>query len=298
MQAEERREGNNEFDGRSVEEAVQVGLEALGLTRDDVYVEILAPGSRGFFGLGAAEARVRLIPKKPVHTQQAAAAEAQATPREAVAEPLREAPARPAAAPEPVAEPHVDEEEPGLFDDLEEEEEEGEEKLEPASAHISPEEAAAAQEILEGLLQRMRVRAEVFSEIVEPEPGQRGSALVLDIKGQDVSALIGRQGETMSSLQYVLRLMVSHRLKRWLNVVVDVDGYKRRRENQLRQLAQRMAERAILNGRPLALEAMPANERRIVHLALRNHPKVYTQSVGEADQRKVTIMLREQQPPS
>jgi spoIIIJ-associated protein len=116
---------------------------------------------------------------------------------------------------------------------------------------------------------------------------------VLNIEGEDLGILIGRRGETLAAIQYLLRLMVNHRMRRWVNLVVDVEGYKSRREEQLRSLALRMADRVAKSGRAVALEAMPPAERRIVHITLRDHPDVTTQSVGEGDHRKVTIIPKE-----
>lgn len=252
-----------EFEGKTVEEAIEEGLRALGLSRDQVEVEVLRPGSRGFLGLRGENARVRLV------------------------EIVRQEPEAPAAT-MPEAAPEAAE-----VEELEALEVEEEEFI-PSGAAITPEEAAVAQELLEGLLQHLGLRATVEQRFLPPSPDQ-GGTLVLDIRGRDLSVLIGRQGEALRALQYILRLMVSHRLKRWINVVVDVEGYKARRQVLLEQLAHRMAERVVLSGRPVALEPMPPNERRIVHLALRDHPQVVTESIGEGDRRRVTIRLRNPQ---
>jgi spoIIIJ-associated protein len=104
--------------------------------------------------------------------------------------------------------------------------------------------------------------------------------------------LIGRRGETLQQFQYLITLLVNKRIGGFNRVVVDVGGYKRRREEALLGLADRMAERVAQSGRPLPLEAMPPNERRVIHLALRNHPAVYTESQGEGEQRKIVIYPR------
>ncbi len=144
------------------------------------------------------------------------------------------------------------------------------------------------------MLDRMDVRAKV--QVVEYrgvlDAGQ-DPPLVLNIEGEDLGILIGRRAETLAALQYLVRLMVNHRVHHWVNLVVDVEGYKARREEQLVRLAERMAERVASTGRAVALEAMPPRERRIVHITLRNHPQVTTQSVGEGEQRKVTIVPRQ-----
>ncbi len=149
-----------------------------------------------------------------------------------------------------------------------------------------------AVEVLEGLLQAMRIRGRVEPYVRPSEESGSSPVLVLNITGNDLGLLIGRRGETLNALQFITRLMVNRRLRGRANLVVDVEGYKVRREKALRQLAQRMAERVMRDGRTVALEPMPAYERRIVHLALRDHPAVTTYSVGEGDSRKVTIRLK------
>ncbi|MFB0537715.1 MAG: protein jag, partial [Anaerolineae bacterium] len=136
---------------------------------------------------------------------------------------------------------------------------------------------------------KMGIRAQVVIRQKVDEEGQQPT-VVLDIVGDDLGILIGRRGETLAALQYITRLIVSRKTRRWYPLVVDVEQYKIRRERSLRRLAQRMAERVSFSQQTVALEAMPAYERRIVHLALRDHPTVSTKSVGEGDQRKVTLI--------
>jgi spoIIIJ-associated protein len=140
------------------------------------------------------------------------------------------------------------------------------------------------------LLQRMGVRAFVEAEWAEMDEHGNIRPLLVDIRGQDLSILIGRRGETLKALQYITRLIVGKELKRPVSVMIDVEGYRVRRERQLRNLARKMAEQAIETGRTMNLEPMPANERRIIHIELRNNPDVETASVGEGDRRKVTII--------
>jgi spoIIIJ-associated protein len=114
--------------------------------------------------------------------------------------------------------------------------------------------------------------------------------IVLNITGEDLGILIGRRGETLRALQYLVRLMVSHRLKHWTNLVVDVENYVSRRRRTLEGLAERVAEQVARTGRMQALEPMSAYDRRVIHVTLRKHPEVTTQSVGEGERRKVTII--------
>ena len=150
-----------------------------------------------------------------------------------------------------------------------------------------------AVDLLQGMLDRMDVRA--TAEAVDYhgvlDVGQ-DPPLVINIEGDDLGILIGRRAETLAAIQYLTRLMVNHKTHRWINLVVDVEGYKARREDQLVKLAERMADRAATTGKPVALEAMPARERRIIHITLRDHPKVFTESAGEGEHRKVTIIPR------
>lgn len=145
-----------------------------------------------------------------------------------------------------------------------------------------------AAETLEGILQRLGFEAHVEASWGDAS-GSQGRALILNIEGRDLGLLIGRHAETLDALQYIVRAIVNQRVHRWMNIVVDVEHYRQRREESLRRLALRMAEQVARTGRPVVLEAMPAAERRIIHLALRDHPDVYTISVGEEPRRKVTI---------
>lgn len=140
------------------------------------------------------------------------------------------------------------------------------------------------------LLQRMEIRGKVEAKWGEVDEHGRIRPLLVDIRGDDLSILIGRRGETLSALQYITRLIVGKDLKRPVAVVIDIEGYRARREQQLRRLARKMAQQTLETGRTMSLEPMPANERRIIHLELRDDPNVDTESVGEGDRRKVTII--------
>jgi len=148
--------------------------------------------------------------------------------------------------------------------------------------------ASVAKEVLEALIQSMAISAEV--SVTQASTDEL--PLSLDIEGDDLGILIGRRGTTLASLQYILRLIVTERLKMWVPVNVDVAGYKKRRYESLRNLALRLAEQVKRNRRLITLEPMPADERRIIHLALTDHPDVATQSMGEGETRKVAILLK------
>lgn len=150
-------------------------------------------------------------------------------------------------------------------------------------------------DILATLLDKMGMLAAV--EIndrggqVDPSNGEV-TPMVLNIVGDDLGLLIGRRGETLRDLQFIIRLMVSRKLGVWPNVVLDVEGYKARRVAALNSLAARMADQVKKTGISATLEPMPAHERRIIHLALRDNPSVYTESKGEGEERQIQILLR------
>ncbi len=152
--------------------------------------------------------------------------------------------------------------------------------------------AEVAKRVLEALLTMMGVAASIVAQakpFVEGEE-ETTAPITLDIKGDDLGILIGWHGQTLSYLQYIVRLIVGHQTKAWVPIIVDVEGYKQRRYEALRALAWRMAEQVTAEGVPFTLEPMPAYERRIVHLALAEHPDVTTQSTGEGEVRKVVIL--------
>lgn len=172
---------------------------------------------------------------------------------------------------------------------------------EPARVRVAPvsfeaptgDDVTHAQETLETLLRLMDIDAKVTMRAPEtPGDGAGLTKAVLDVHGDDLGILIGRRGSTLASLQYLVNLVVTHRFGEHAPFAIDVEGYRRRREESLRSLAFRMAERVRTTGRSVVLEPMPANERRIVHLALAKDPTVGTSSVGEGETRKVAINVR------
>ena len=165
---------------------------------------------------------------------------------------------------------------------------EGEEALIRVKPVALPEEDAVevVTEILDTLLDLLGVTGEV--EILSDE-----IPLDLDIKGEDLGILIGRRGQTLASLEYITKLMVVGRLKAWIPLTLDVAGYKKRRRDSLQRLALYLAEQVKSRRRAITMEPMPADERRIVHLTLADNPDVTTQSMGEGENRKVVILLKQ-----
>ena len=147
-----------------------------------------------------------------------------------------------------------------------------------------------AKGVLEELLARMEVVASVVAETGPvAEEGEAATSITLEIEGDDLGILIGRRGQTLASLQYIVRLIVGHQTEAWVPITVDVEEYKQRRHERLQALAWRLAEQVKTRRVPFTLEPMLAYERRIIHLALADHPDVTTESIGEGESRRVVI---------
>jgi len=148
-----------------------------------------------------------------------------------------------------------------------------------------------AKDVLQTLLTMIGVSASVVYQTTPNVEGEEGATapIAFDIEGDDLGILIGRHGQTLSCLQYIVRLIVAHRTKAWLPITIDVEGYKQRRYETLQALAWRVAERVKAKGTPVALKPMSAYDRRIIHIALADYPDVTTQSIGEGEDRKVVI---------
>jgi spoIIIJ-associated protein len=165
------------------------------------------------------------------------------------------------------------------------------EREEVQAVEASPEALEAGREILETLMRHMGYQ-DVTVQVVTGETSK------LDVRGSEaereaLGALIGRKGERLSALQHLVNLLLSRRMGDWTRVLVDVEDYRGRRERQLHEIALRAAEHVESTGKMLQLEPMPALERRWIHLALRNHPAVATQSIGEEPNRRVVVLRRE-----
>lgn len=200
----------------TVEQAIEKAEAQLGLSRDQLKVEVIREGKSGILGVGSKEALIRVTP-------------------------------------------------------------------------IIPPERNVVQtvtEVLDTLLRLLGVagKVEVLSDDIP---------LALDIKGDDLGILIGRRGQTLAALEYITKLTVAGQLKTWLPLSVDVAGYKKRRHDSLQKLALYLAEQVKSSRHAITMEPMPADERRIIHLTLADNPDVTTQSIGEGENRKVVILLRQ-----
>ncbi len=253
----------------TVEEALARGLSQLGLPADAVSVEVMDAGNKGLFGLGGRQVRVRLTVHgsqgaPPLITESVPASKPEPKPA-----PVKKAKPKVEATPvAPVADPAapVMESHDSLLD--------------------------TTEAIVSKLLNLLKFKAQVSAHYTEDSTDDRRNIHV-DVRGEDLSTLIGRHAETLNAFQYVASLMVGKEAQQWVQLVVDVEGFRSRRERQLKQLANRMAEQVMKTGRRGSLEPMPSSERRIIHLELRGHPAVTTESTGEEPHRKVVIVPKD-----
>jgi len=303
-----------EASGKSVDDAVLQALAGLKRRRDEVDITVLQEPSRGTFGIGNKEARVRV-------TVRSSSPAAIITPQMADAilgpdeEDLEEE-----VSSEFDEEKYLEDEEEIFeegeeFDAEEYEEDELEEEQIPAFAPVgsgqyssellselgdvsavqgemqeietpSNEDVDVTVDVLQHILQYMNIRALVQVRSTDP--------LTLNIQGinENLGLLIGRRGETLSALQLLVSLIVGHRTKHRMRIIIDAENYRERREENLRSLALRVAQQVRNYRRSIALEAMPPHERRIVHIALADSKDISTESIGEGDARRVVISLK------
>jgi spoIIIJ-associated protein len=213
-----------EISAKTVEEATRVALAQLEVTRDEVDILVLKKGKSGLLGMGAEDAKIKVIL---------------------------------------------------LYDD-------------EAQPGARGEAADTARQVLIDILHAMGIQATVDVT----GSGSEGAPITLNIEGDDLGVLIGRRGQALASLQYLVRMIVAEKLKKWVSVDVDVDWYKKRHYESLRKIALRLAEQVAKRRRPITMEPMPPDERRIVHITLADDPDVMTESTGFGDGRCVVIQAR------
>lgn len=265
---------SDEFTGKTVDDAVAEGLRRLGLHADEAVIQVVSKGSRGLFGIGSEPAVVRVSPK-PVSAPVT-------SPPTPTAPDLSLMPPQSATAAEPP---------PPTASDMEIPDGENEQETPaPVRSTASDDEVSdLGTSLLTTMVHHMGFSASVTPEWRDADEITSERHLLLNLHGNSLSPLIGRRGDTLENIQYLLRLMVNQKLHRWLNIIVDVDNFRAKRVEHLTLLAKRMADQVADTGRAFTLEPMPPNERRIIHLALRDSPYVVTESIGEGERRKVTI---------
>ena len=232
------------------EEAIRLALAELQMDRDDVSIEVLDVGKKGFFGIGATPARVRVT----FEVKETAEEEPAAAPAAEV-----EIPAAPAEEKAPAA------------------------AATAVSADSDP--AQAAKAFIDGLLEKMGIQGEAF-----PTMGENNT-LLIDIRGEDMGAVIGRRGDTLDAIQYLTSLSINRGREEHIRVTLDTEGYRAKREESLNRLARKMAGKVLKYHKNMTLEPMNPYERRIIHAALQDYNGVTTYSTGTEPNRRVVVAL-------
>jgi spoIIIJ-associated protein len=278
--------------GKDIDEAVELALKDLKLTRDEVTIEVLEEPSKGFFGLGSKLAKVRVEPKaaekqeeekapapaETVKTEQIKPVQAEQTEnkdftafkpadekkkREERAPREKKQQSRPrSSAPSKKNRVHVNE----------------------RPADLAPVEEHEALTFLKKVTEEMGL-ALTFKAAANKE------SMYIDIEGSGVGSIIGKRGQTLDSLQYLTSLVVNKKKDQYLRVVLDAENYREKREKTLEQLAERLANKVVKTKRSVRLEPMNPYERMIIHATLQGDDRVKTRSEGEEPYRRVVIEL-------
>ena len=257
-----------EATGKTIEDAVRSGLVRLGLMEEEVTIEVLAEPKSGFLGFGSKPAKVRLTEKArknaPIYDieEEERKAAPPAEPKAAEAAPAEDVTAE--APEEPVEEPAADE-------------------AEPAEETFTAEEAAAkAKAFLQDVLRNMGIDVMIEKMI-------KSDKIILHLHGKNLGILIGKHGQTLDALQYLTNLTTNQGEETRHFIMLDVENYRQRREETLKQLAVRLAGRVKRSGEKVVLEPMNGYERKIIHVALQNEAHVRTESEGQDPYRHVVI---------
>ncbi|HOD28620.1 MAG TPA: RNA-binding cell elongation regulator Jag/EloR [Syntrophales bacterium] len=304
-----------EIEGKTIDEAIAKACEAFAVPREKLQIEILSEGAAGFLGIGARKARIRAglmnlslelddrgdAPADPEPDVPATAPEPSVSFKQEPApapQPVGEIPPPPGRRPEPDARPAPEApprpkrspapprrgaERPPV------------ESREPAATPV-PEAGPAgdvalqAKAVLEGILERMDLKYPVSVQETE-------DAIRLDIQGDGGGLLIGKRGQNLDALQYIVNKAAYKAGNGKKVIIVDTETYRRRREESLVSLAERLGEKVRKTQKPLTVSHMNAHDRRIIHLALQNDAQLATKSRGEGEYRKIIIMPARSRPP-
>ncbi len=316
-----------ESSGKTVEDAVRAGLQQLGCDAADVDIDVIEPGRPGLFGMFGKLAKVRLtlkdsdldfeMPSLSLDSQKSRAPKAEKKPEPKKAEKVEKAEKSEKAEEAPVSEPVKAEEasapeaaeavKPVVEEAKSEKaprsenqprrrapraeksapraEKKNEEPFEPSDPETLSEAGRTAYDFLKNVTEKMGVQVAI--RVTEED-----DHLSVAMMGDTLGILIGRRGDTLDALQYLVSLQVNKHRDGYMRVSLDTENYRAKREEALTRLAQRMAARARKTGRRVTLEPMNPYERRVLHSALQNNPYVSTHSEGEEPYRRVVITLK------
>jgi spoIIIJ-associated protein len=266
-----------EIQAYSVDEAVRLALEQLGLTESQVDIEVLSDAGPD----EDEEALVRVTAKgmasQPVPSARPSGdPRRQPGPRRAPGDRPSSRGVPPPRSDQPVPQPQAA-------------------TRRSAADRVDTENELIVKEIVTELLGKMGYQADITAidnPSTVPLSEEDPPTIFIDVMGRDLGFLIGRRGDHLAQLQYMVNLLANKRIGAWTRVIIDVEGYRARREEALVGLAERVARQVSRSRRPIVLEPMPPNERRIVHLTLRGNPDVTTESTGEGNMRRITVQPR------
>ena len=248
-----------EYSGKTIDEAIQNGLNDLGVSRDDVSIEVLRTAQRGFLGIGSTDATIKLTMEIEGAEEDIviAAPVAPAAPEPKEKKPAKSIKAEPAKAARSVG---------------------------PRDSNIDSKEENKAQVFLGEV-------CKIMGANIVPEIEEKDGQMSISLSGDDLGIVIGHRGETLDALQYLTSIVVNRGREEYVKVTVDAQNYRKKREDTLSQLAHRIANKVLATKRNMALEPMSAYERRIIHYALQDVQGITTFSTGQDPNRKVVIAL-------
>ena len=279
-----------EATGKTIEDAVRSGLVQLGLTRDEVTVEVLSEPKSGFLGIGSKPTVVRVTAKEEAEhvlqrqqedVRKAEEAEKQAADAAGIAVAEPPCPEEPVSAP---AESEIDHPADGAKDSVAASP--ADEAADQKEDFTAEEAAAKAREFLQEVLKNMGMQV-VIEKMIKPDK------IILHLHGKNLGILIGKHGQTLDALQYLTNLTTNQGKETRHFIMLDVENYRHRREETLKQLALRLSGRVKKKGDRVVLEPMNGYERKIIHVALQDADHIRTESEGQDPYRHVVIYYAE-----
>lgn len=259
--------------GTDVEEAVKLALIDLRLSREEVEVTVLEEPSRGFFGIGAKLAKVRVEPKKKEEKEEPVQVEKKEAEKKT---PLKQEEKR-------EKKPDNRKSEKKKKDKNKKEKRNSIIPREPEDNMVEVQEHPAL-EFLKDTTEKMGLTLDITAKV-------GSNSIFINIQGKDSGTIIGKRGQTLDAIQYLTSLVVNKENEKYIRVVVDAENYRSKREKTLEQLANRLADKVVRTGKSVRLEPMNPYERKVIHATLQQNPDVTTKSEGEEPYRRVIIEL-------
>lgn len=255
--------------GNDVDTAVELALAELKCSRDEVEVTVLEQPSRGFFGIGAKLALVRVEKKAPVVEEETAPAVVEE--KAPASAPQKQKPQK--------SETKVEKKK------NKKEIQPKKSSIEEEVGNLSPVENHIALDFLKEVTEQMGLIVDVTAKANE-------DSVLLNIQGKDSGTIIGKRGQTLDAIQYLTSLVVNKDQDNYIKVVVDAENYRSKREKTLEKLANRLADKVVKTKRSVRLEPMNPYERKVIHATLQSNPRVTTRSEGQDPYRRVIIELK------